>query len=74
MGVSDKLGTETPPDPETKRLTLPEALAEFEKKRIAEALQESDGNQRQDARALGITRWMIKRKMKKHGLGRAETR
>jgi DNA-binding NtrC family response regulator len=66
----DLLGLPTAPTPvvsteqDTKGLTLDEA----EKKLIERALQESSGNVSEAARRLGITRMVMRYRMKKYGL------
>ena len=43
-------------------------LSECEARHIARALEAAGGNQRRAARLLGITRWALARRVRKHGL------
>ena len=52
----------------TDAITLAEALAEPEKRIIASALAAHEGNRQATARALGINRTTLYKKMRKHGL------
>lgn len=47
-------------------------LSEVIKLTIAKALRETYGNQTRAARVLGITRWAMKRKMRKYGVVAAD--
>jgi DNA-binding protein Fis len=44
-------------------------LRELESRHIARVLELTGGNQRRAARALGITRWALARRLRKFGLG-----
>lgn len=50
-------------------LTLPEAIARFERECLQEALEAAAGNQTRAAERLGLTRRLMKLKMDRHGIG-----
>ncbi len=56
------------------RQPLPDELAELEKRRIEEALNETEGNQTKAAELLGISRRTLIHKMEKHGLKETASR
>jgi DNA-binding NtrC family response regulator len=52
--------------------TLRTAVAELERRMIAEALERANGNRSEAARQLGIARPQLYAKMQEHGLGRTD--
>ncbi len=54
---------------DTPALTLPEAIAQLEKKMIQAALTQAQGNRAEAARRLGIHRQLLYRKLDDYGLG-----
>ena len=51
-----------------KALSLPEAVKEFEKRVIVDALEQNDRHKINTARMLGIPRSTLHRKIKEYGL------
>jgi DNA-binding NtrC family response regulator len=61
-------GTPTGCAPEAEGQSLEESLAAFEKRLLIQALQASGGNQAQAARALGLSRPGLFKKLKRFGI------
>jgi Nif-specific regulatory protein len=61
-------GHEEPPPSRVKLQSLKKAVAEVEKKMLAEALQETKNNQQQAAKLLGLSRQGLINKMKRYSI------
>jgi Nif-specific regulatory protein len=67
-GLPAAAGREEPPAARVKLQSLKKAVAEVEKKMLAEALQETKNNQQQAAKLLGLSRQGLINKMKRYSI------
>ena len=66
--VRNHAAAPAPPDSESEKLTLREAVARLEHRMISEALQQTNGNRSEAARRLGIARAQLYAKLQEFGI------
>jgi len=66
--VRNHAAAPAPPDSESEKLTLREAVARLEHRMISEALQQTNGNRSEAARRLGIARAQLYAKLQECGI------
>ena len=72
LGVAVRRALELGATRRATRTSVPQSLDDVERVHIAQVLREHDGNRTHTARALGISRATLIKKIRDYGLGRAD--